>query len=73
MQQVAQLGNTLNYKRASLVHDVLYQLLRMEELPQSLVIPVDKLFQKILTEDGMSRLRAWSWHTGLRWAKGIGC
>ena len=66
-------GPTIDYKssmRASLVHDALYQLLRMEKLPQSLVVPSDELFRKMLVEDGMSSLQAWVWYRGLRLANG---
>jgi hypothetical protein len=56
--------------RGSLVHDALYQLLRLEELPQKLVIPADDLFRQIIVKDGMSKFRAWYWYQGLRLAKG---
>ena len=56
--------------RASLVHDALYQLLRMELLTQDHVIIADKLFRKMLKEDGMSSFRAWYWYRGLRLANG---
>jgi hypothetical protein len=62
--------NTLNSMRASLVHDVLYQLLRMKELTQDQVIVSDKLFRKILIKDGMNSFRAWYWYKGLRLANG---
>lgn len=58
--------DTRNSMRASLVHDALYQLLRMKLLPQSEVIPSDRLFRKMLIKDGMSRFRAGIWYRGLR-------
>lgn len=66
-------GPTKDYKssmRASLVHDAFYQLLRMKELPQSLVIPVDKFFRDMLKDDGMSPIKAELWYKGLRLANG---
>lgn len=62
--------DTINSMRASLVHDALYQLLRMKKLPQELVIIADKLFKKILIIDGMSSFRAGYWYRGLRFANG---
>ncbi len=62
--------DTLNSMRASLVHDALYQLLRMELLPQDQVIVADQLFKDILIADGMSPFRAWYWYQGLRLANG---
>lgn len=62
--------DTLNSMRASLVHDALYQLLRLELLPQELVKPADQLFRRMLRQDGMSAFRAWYWYRGLRLANG---
>lgn len=50
--------------RASLVHDALYQLMREGHLDVSQRDAVDALFEKLLIEDGMSKLRASAW----RWA-----
>ncbi len=62
--------DTKNSMRASLVHDAFYQLLRLESLPQSQIVPADQLFKKMLIEDGMSKVRAWIWYRGLRLANG---
>ena len=62
--------DTRNAMRASLVHDVLYQLLRLELITQDQVKPADQLFRKMLVEDGMSAFRAWYWYRGLRLANG---
>lgn len=62
--------DTPNSMRASLVHDALYQLMRMSKLPQKFVKPADKLFRKILIEDGMSEFRAGGWYNALRIFKG---
>lgn len=56
--------------RASLVHDALYQLMRLNLITQDQLIPIDKLFHKILLKDGMGSLRAWYWYLGLRLANG---
>lgn len=63
--------DTKNSMRASLVHDAFYQLLRLELVPQSEIVPADKLFRKMLVKDGMSKLRAWVWYRGLRLANGV--
>lgn len=62
--------DTQNAMRGSLVHDALYQLLRENGLPQDMIVPVDKLFRKIIRQDGMSTFRSWYWYQGLRLAKG---
>ena len=51
---------TDNFMRGSLVHDVLYQMMRRGQLPEALCFHAanDEL-RKICLEDGMSRLRAW--------------
>ena len=51
--------DTKTFMRGSLVHDVLYKLLREERLPQSERFIADKLLQYICIEDGMWKLRAW--------------
>ncbi|MFT6845905.1 MAG: hypothetical protein ACJAUV_002105 [Flavobacteriales bacterium] len=62
--------DTLSSMRGSLVHDVLYQLLRMEKLPQSQVIEADVVFRNIILKDGMIPIRARVWYRGLRLANG---
>ena len=51
--------DTVNFMRGSLVHDLLYQLMRTGKLPLSYRKEADKELVKICREDGMSRLRAW--------------
>ena len=51
--------DTLNFMRGSLVHDALYQLIRMEVIPYSYKDHADRLFQKMCIDDGMSKFRAW--------------
>ena len=49
-----------NFMRGSLVHDALYQLIRLGKLPVETKQVVDELLYSMCVEDGMSRLRA-SW------------
>ena len=51
--------DTKNFMRGSLVHDVLYQLMREGRLPRGVKSYADKVLRKICLEDGMSRVRAW--------------
>ncbi len=50
--------DTKNFMRGSLVHDALYQLMRVKLLPQSRRKPADVLLWLICLDDGMSRTRA---------------
>lgn len=59
--------DTKNFMRGSLVHDALYQLMRLGALdPDIYRIQADELLRKICLEDGMSQLRAWWVYTGVR-------
>lgn len=51
--------DTKNFMRGSLIHDVLYQLLREGLLPQHERFIADKILQIICREDGMCKARAW--------------
>ncbi len=51
--------DTLNFMRGSLVHDALYQLMRMGELPSSCREKADDLLRHMCIVDGMSQFRAW--------------
>lgn len=51
--------DTQTFMRGALVHDALYQLIRMEIIPYSQKNHADKLLQKICLDDGMFRFRAW--------------
>ena len=62
-------GPTIDTKssmRASLVHDVLYQLLRQGKLPQCWRETADNVFYDICIEDGMWAWRAKLWYRELR-------
>ena len=62
--------DTPNFMRGSLVHDALYQLLRNEFLEQKWRYEADDELRRICREDGMSRLRAWWVHRGVRLGAG---
>ena len=51
--------DTLTFMRGSLVHDALYQLMRLELLPLSEKVTADKELKRICLEDGMSKIRVW--------------
>jgi hypothetical protein len=53
--------DTADTMRGSLVHDALYQLLRLGLLPESCRIKADELLHDICCEDGMSEFRADLW------------
>lgn len=55
-----------NSLRPSLVHDVFYQLLRMEVLPQVERDNVDSFLHFQLKEAGMGRFRAWYFWKAVR-------
>ena len=52
--------------RASLVHDALYQLMRLGLLGQEHREAADRLFADICIEDGLPRWRAWIYYQALR-------
>lgn len=53
--------DTPNAMRGSLVHDALYQLMRLGLLPESCRPQADKLLHDICVEDGMNGVRADLW------------
>jgi hypothetical protein len=50
--------DTLNFMRGSLVHDALYQLIRIQGIPPAYKEYADLLLKKNCLEDGMSKFRA---------------
>lgn len=62
--------DTRNSQRASLVHDTLYQLMRVTLLPAGYRAIADHTLHRLLLEDGMSRLRAWLWWRAVQRAAG---
>ena len=58
--------DTLNFMRGSLVHDALYQLMRLELLDKDTYRDkADRILQKMCKEDGMSSVRAWWVYQGV--------
>lgn len=62
--------DTPDSMRASLVHDCLYQFMRLGLLNQDYREAVDKEFLKILLEDGMFSIKASAWYAAVRLAAG---
>jgi len=58
--------DTASFMRASLVHDVLYQMMRQELLPLSARDSVDNIMRQICLADGMSKVRAWYTYNAVR-------
>lgn len=59
--------DTENFMRGSLVHDALYQLLRLHALDPAYRDYSDLLLWKICREDGMSAFRAWYVWKAVSW------
>jgi len=57
--------DTLNFRRGSLIHDALYQLIRLGHVSLADRDKADRLLQQIVLEDGMTRLRAWWVYTAV--------
>ena len=62
--------DTPNWMRASLVHDALYQFMRLGLLGQKWRKPADLEMRRILREDGMRRFRANYSYRAVRWFAG---
>lgn len=60
--------DTKNTRRASLVHDGLYQAMRLKRLPRHLKEAADAEMMLILEEDGMGWIRRLLWRVGLLFA-----
>jgi len=52
--------------KASLVHDALYQLMREGHLSQDCRKATDALLRDIGIQEGMWKIRAWTWYYGVR-------
>lgn len=59
--------DTANFMRGSLIHDVLYQAMRLGLISRKLRDDADKLLVEICREDGMSKLRRWWVYKGVKW------
>jgi len=62
--------HTKSFMRGSLVHDALYQLLRMELIPPHYRLEADEELRRICLEDGMWAIRAWWVYHAVRLAGG---
>ena len=59
--------DTKNSMRASLVHDAGYQLMREGAISRTIYRKyIDEIFRDILLEDGMNKLRVWTWYHAVR-------
>lgn len=65
--------DTPNFMRGSLVHDALYQLIRMGMLPMEKRASADRLLYRLIQEDGMSQIRAAWVYSGVRAAGWASC
>ena len=59
--------DTRNFMRGSLVHDVLYQLMREKQIDIEKRDEADQLLKQQCIEDGMFRLRAWIVYKAVNW------
>jgi hypothetical protein len=58
--------DTPDFMEGSLIHDALYQLIRMGLLPRSVRKEADQELRDICLENGMSRFRAWCVYVAVR-------
>lgn len=60
--------DTPNFMRGSLVHDVLYQLMRLSALDYTVHRErADEILREMCRADGMSAFRAWYVYQAVRW------
>ena len=60
--------DTLDFMRGSLVHDVLYQLMRLGALDYKIYRKrADEILREICLADGMSAFRAWYVYQAVQW------
>jgi len=58
--------DTSNTMRGSLIHDALYQLMRQKLLQKYWRASADVELYKWILKDGMSKIRAYWWHRGVK-------
>ncbi|MCZ6654840.1 MAG: DUF1353 domain-containing protein [Planctomycetota bacterium] len=63
--------DTMNFMRGSLVHDALYQLIRMGKLDPKWRKTADEILYEVCRMDGMSRWRSWYVLRAVRRAAGF--
>jgi hypothetical protein len=59
--------------RGSLLHDALFQLIRLELLPLSYKQEADEILHDVCIEDGMNKLRANIWYDMVELFGGAAC
>lgn len=59
--------DTCGSTRAALVHDVLYQCMRLGYVTADSRKAADRLFHAMLKKGGMRPLRRWLWYVAVRW------
>lgn len=62
--------DTLSFMRGSLVHDAIYQLIRMELIPPEEKAQADNLLRSFCRADGMGKMRAWYVYNAVRFMSG---
>jgi len=60
--------DTKTFMRGALIHDALYQLIRMYILPVSFRKISDRLLRRVCIQDGMNKIRAWWVYNAVRLA-----
>lgn len=59
--------------RAGLIHDALYQIMRLGLLPQTFKEAADRELQKAMKEDGAWGIRAWYYYKAVKMFGGKSC
>ena len=59
--------------RAGLIHDALYQLMRLGMIPQKNKDAADRELQRIMVEDGAFKIRAWYFYQAVKTFGGRAC
>lgn len=63
--------DTDSFMRGSLVHDALYQMIKLKLISSSFRKKADKILMKICLEDGMIKIRAWWVYRAVRFFGGV--
>lgn len=65
--------DTVSSMRGSLIHDCIYQMIRLGKISPEYRKHADALLEKLCLEDGMWKVRATLWERGVRWFAGLWC
>lgn len=65
--------DTVSSMRGSLIHDCIYQLIRLGKISPDYRKHADALLEDICREDGMWKIRAHLWERAVRWFAGLCC